>query len=639
MTPHDRTGLCRTVRRRFRPRLEVLEVRDLLSAWAGYAHDAQHTAVSDVPSQSLDRVAWQTPVDLAPQYSGGDLLIHYGSPLVTPSNTVIVPVKTAAAGGFEVEGLSGVDGGLLWSQPTDYQLPPHGWTPSYSPTLTPSNRLYFAGAGGTVYYIDNPDTPGATITGQLAFFGLDNYLADPGDYNNGVFINTPITSDAFGDIYFGFQVTGPTPLGLQSGIARIGADGTGTWVAAAAAAGDPVVTKVVHNSAPALSNDGSTLYVTVSNGNGTGAGSGYLLALDSTTLATTASVTLMDVLYPANPADLNDDGSASPTVGPDGDVYIGVLENPFNSSKGWLLHFSGDLSQAKTPGAFGWDDTVSIVNSSLVPGYGGTSPYLLMTKYNNYAGLGGDGVNKIAILDPNDTQIDPRTGATVMREVETIAGVTPDPEFPGLPGAVREWCINTAVVDPFTDSVLANSEDGNLYRWNLATNTFTQVVNLTPGIGEAYTPTLIGVDGTVYAINNATLFAVRAALPQGFFLPGSRAPGARHSVGGQGTRERLSSTTVGASSGAPAWAFIDLGSGRNPVPATYPGQTAKAPPTLPDGGQSLPPIDVSREPEPGTSTAFAGARRRESVQPAAFGDTKLTAQTTDDASARGVEWI
>ena len=52
------------------------------------------------------------------------------------------------------------------------------------------------------------------------------------------------------------------------------------------------------------------------------------------------------------------------------------------------------------------------------------------------------------------------------------------------------------------------SEDGKLYRWNLTTNTFTENVVLTPGLGEAYTPTLIGADGTVYGINDATLFAV-----------------------------------------------------------------------------------------------------------------------------------
>ena len=153
--------------------------------------------------------------------------------------------------------------------------------------------------------------------------------------------------------------------------------------------------------------------------------------------------------------------------------------------------------------------------STMVPSYTGSSNYLLMTKYNNYAGLGGDGVNKLAILDPNATQTDVRSGQVVMKEVLTIAGVTPDAEFlANHPNAVREWCINTAVVDPLTHSVLVNSEDGKLYRWDLWTNTFTQVVTLTAGVGEAYTPTLIGPDGTVYAINNATLFAVGVPVPE-----------------------------------------------------------------------------------------------------------------------------
>jgi hypothetical protein len=496
-------------RRRPALRVEVLEDRLLLDiGWSGYARDAQHTAISAVASQSLDLVGWQTPVDLNPQYSGGDLLIHYGSPLVTPSNTVIVPVKTGATGGFRLDAHNGQDGTLVWTQSTDYLLPPHNWTPSFSPAVTPTNQLYYQGAGGTVYVIDNADSPGSSPT-HLAFYGIENY--NPSTFDSHVYINTPITADNNGNIYFGFQTVGTAPLNLHSGIARIDSAGNGTWIAASDAATDPAISKVVQNNAPALSNDGSTLYVAVNTGS---FGTGYLLALDSTTLQPLARVRLMDPLS-GYPASLPDDGTASPTVGPDGDVYFGVLENPFATSKGWLLHFSGDLSQTiSPPGGFGWDDTASIVPSSLVPSYQGTSTYLLMTKYNNYADTGGDGVNKIAILDPNDTEIDPRTQFPVMKEVISIAGVTPDPTFIAThPNAVREWCINTAAVDPFTDSILANSEDGRLYRWDLTTNTFSQSITLTTATGEAYTPTLIGADGTVYAVNNATLFAVQRAAP------------------------------------------------------------------------------------------------------------------------------
>ena len=130
-----------------------------------------------------------------------------------------------------------------------------------------------------------------------------------------------------------------------------------------------------------------------------------------------------------------------------------------------------------------------------------------MTKYNNYCGVGtGNGHNDIAILDPTATEHDPIIPSTmVMNEVLTHEGVTPDGD---CPGGVKEWCINTAAIDPFTKSVLANSEDGNLYRWDLTTNSFTQVITLSTGIGEAYTPTVIGADGTAYAINDAILDAI-----------------------------------------------------------------------------------------------------------------------------------
>jgi hypothetical protein len=493
-----------------KPTLETLESRCLLSAsWPSYAGNAQHTALSTVPAQHLDGILWQTKVDLNPQYSGNDLLIHYGSPLVTPANTVLVPTKTGAGGGFEVQGLDGVTGLQKWVSSTDYILPPHSWTPSFSPTLAPTGRLYFPGAGGTVYFVNSPDSPNATISGQYAFYGINNYTH--AGFDNSVFINTPLTSDTSGDIYFGFQVTGPNPLNLVSGIARLAPDGTGTWVGAGAAAGDASIIKVVQNCAPALSNDSSKLYISVSTGDFS---SGDLLELNSTTLATLGVVKLKDAGKPGNPALLPDSGTASPMVGPDGDVYVGVLENPFpyNNDRGWLLHFSSDLTQQKISGAFGWDDTASIVPASMVPSYKGTSSYLVFTKYNNYAGFPtGNGQNKIAVLDPNASFTEPVSGVTTMQEVLTILGPTPDADHPG---GVREWCINTAAVDPATDSVFANSEDGKLYRWNLATDSYSQVVTLTSGIGEAYTPTLIGTDGTVFAINNATLFAVGSLVPK-----------------------------------------------------------------------------------------------------------------------------
>ena len=475
--------------------------------WAGYAGDAQHSALSSVASQALQSVHWQTPVDLDPQLVDNEILIHYGSPLITSTNTVIVPQKTGADGGFRLDAFSGATGSSLWSLATDYALPPHYWIPSYSPTLTPDNHLYYPGAGGTLYSIANANASAPGAVTQTAFFGNASYAASKSAYDSSVFVSTPLTSDSAGNVYFGYRVTGSNPLGLQSGIARVAPNGSATYISTMTASGDGAMSQVVQNCAPALSHDGKSVYVTVSNGT-----SGYLLSLNSSTLAPQSKVALIDP-FGGSPAWLSDNGTASPTVGPDGDVYIGSLETNFgtNHGRGYLLHFSADLSQTKTPGAFGWDDTASVVPASMVPSYHGTSSYLLMTKYNDYVEGGGGGVNRIAILDPNQSHVDPVTGIQTMAEVMSIAGATPDPAWTATnPDAVKEWCINSAVVDPATDSVLANSEDGKLYRWNLATNTFTEAFTLTPGIGEAYTPTVIGADGTVYAINNATLFAVGA---------------------------------------------------------------------------------------------------------------------------------
>jgi len=469
-------------------------------AWLTHSHDEQHTALSTVQSQPLSTIHWHVPVDLNPP--GGEILIHYGSPLVTAANTVIVPVKTGT-NSFRVEAHNGATGAKIWTQNTGWQAPEAEFVPGLGPTIS-GNQLFVPDIGGRVLVRQNPDDAKGAIT-HLYFYGAKNYQKDPAVYQQNVQIDTPLTTDANGNLYFGFIVLGATPINLQSGIARIAPNGTGTWVSAATVSGDSTITQVAISAAPALSLDGSLLYVAVEDAN---TGFGYLLALNSTTLALVNSVRLTD---PSSGMDalIFDASSAAPTVGPDGDVYFGVIENPFPShnDRGWLLHYSSDLSQTKIPGSFGWDDTASIVPASLVSSYKGKSSYLLMTKYNNYAGIGtGDGKNRIAILDPNATEHDPIIHKTlVMKEVLTILGVTPDPAWPG---GVKEWCINTAAVDPFTKSVLANSEDGNLYRWDLTSNTLSEKITLSSGVGEAYTPTVIGADGTAYAINQAVLDAI-----------------------------------------------------------------------------------------------------------------------------------
>jgi hypothetical protein len=471
--------------------------------WPGLGRNPQHTAVSVVPAKRPLHVRWSTPVDLWPQYSGDYLLIHYGSPLITRRNTVIVTVKTGATDGFKLEGRSGVTGALVWTATTDYSLPPHNWVPSVGPVLARGRTVLFPGAGGTILRRSRPDR----VTGSLrryAFYGLDAYTANPGSFDGTVKVTTPLTADSRGNVYFGFTTFAGAPLGLTSGIARVSRSGRGTWVSAATAASDATMVRVPYGCAPALSADGRVLYVAVRDASNTG----YLVALDSATLVPQYRVRLRDAKDPNQLAILADDSTASPTIGPDGDVYYGVIPATANHFRGWMLHFSADLQTTKTPGGFGWDDTPSIVPAAAVASYAGTSSYLLLTKYNDYASTGGQGQNRMAILDPFATMTDPISGATVMKEVLTVLGPTPDADFPGNPLAVREWCINTAAVDPLGRSALVNNEDGKLYRWDLVTGTLADSVVLTSGIGEAYTPTLIGPDGTVYAINNGILFAV-----------------------------------------------------------------------------------------------------------------------------------
>ncbi len=475
-----------------------------------FGGNAQHTSSYGPPAQNLNVLKWSTSID----FNNSGAFAHYGAPLVTANNTILVPVKTAS-NGFRVDAFNGLTAAPKYTVATDYVLPAHNWIPTYNPCITTGafgTRMYFAGAGGTIWHIDNVDsnTPGAPVR-EVFYASLASYNANAAAYNSTIFVNTPITADSAGNIYFGFRVQGTAPAPLntsQSGVARIDSNGNGIHVLAGSAANDVLIDRDSHNLAPALSNDESTVYVAVKSS--TDPNHCFLLGLNSTTLATTHSVFLRDPRNGSG-ARIPDDGTSSPMVGPDGDVYFGVMANPGNGSRGFLLHFSADLSIEKLPGGFGWDYTAGVVPASSVPSYTGTSSYLLFCKYNDYPIADGSGVNKVALLDPNDTQIDHHSsapGLVEMREVLSVIGPTPDSGAPGVPNAVREWCINAPAVNPATNSVLFDSEDGHFYRWNLTTNSLDQAVLLNQGLGQPYVPSVMGPDGTVYTLNGGNFFAL-----------------------------------------------------------------------------------------------------------------------------------
>ena len=180
-----------------------------------FAGTAQHTAQYFPAAQHLNRVLWSTPIDL----NNSGAMAHYGAPLISPTNTVLVPVRIT--NGFKVNVFEGATGRMKYTLATDYILPTHGWVPAYQPVLStpPSGaRLYYAGAGGTVYHINDPDSdsPGAPVQ-ECFYTNLTAYStnsAGSNGFNNTIFINTPLTADSNGVIFFGFRVqqTAPAPL-------------------------------------------------------------------------------------------------------------------------------------------------------------------------------------------------------------------------------------------------------------------------------------------------------------------------------------------------------------------------------------------------------------------------------------------
>ncbi len=193
------------------------------STFAGIT-PAAHTANYPVAAQRLSSTHWSTWNDLIT--TGGSA--HYGQPLVTASNTVIVPIRVNN-NTFRIGAFDGPTGRLKYTMTNDFvQISYSGWTATYQPVLASPGgtlTLCYPGPGGTVYYVQNPDsdTPAAPV--QVCFYtNMTGYASNAAAYKAAIYIDTPLTPDTNGNIFFGFRVSGTAPAPISStssGFARL----------------------------------------------------------------------------------------------------------------------------------------------------------------------------------------------------------------------------------------------------------------------------------------------------------------------------------------------------------------------------------------------------------------------------------
>src|SRR4051794_22575086 len=176
--------------------------------WGGFAADAQHTAASVASPQPLTRVRWSAPVDLHPvTFPPDGTFAHYASPLITSTNTVVVPTRISKRRGFELVAYAGSDGTRKWRMPTDFPVPTGAsadFPPPLPAALVDDQQVAVAAAGGTVLIRSGVDDATGQVR-RVAFYGLGNWRAHHAAYRRSVQITTPLTTGPDGSLYFGFR--------------------------------------------------------------------------------------------------------------------------------------------------------------------------------------------------------------------------------------------------------------------------------------------------------------------------------------------------------------------------------------------------------------------------------------------------
>ncbi|HLK15624.1 MAG TPA: hypothetical protein VKT78_12540 [Fimbriimonadaceae bacterium] len=538
-----------------------------LTYWAGYGGNAQHSGQSvfpgpltfpALPPAGFPWPWFSFPIDTNPTYTAGVLDIHYGELGMTATGNLVAAVRHGVGNPYTIEGHNGGNGNLIWSVTSGYILPVAATPVEVGPVLLPTgartNAIFKGGqlgkepngvsrpsvvtqfplstevawpeSGGRIAIRANADHVGASVNVH-AFYGDANYLLNSATFNNTVKVCTPLTAGTDGAIYFGYTVEGPNPLNLKGGLAVIRPNGQGAFISAAAMANDPAMTQPQYNGAPAISQDGTRVYMVVSSGY---SGHGYLCAVNTRTFHTMFHVALMDP-FEGTTATVTSDSTSSPAIAPDGSIFVGVMEHTYgsNNGRGYMLWFSYDLSVENAPGLYGWDCTPSFIPFAFI--YPPIQPFIpywqyqVVMPYNNPAGVGsGTGLNYYAAYDPALVAQNDANSAMVFVPVEGVLGSTPDPVARGMgfSSAVYPFSTGNAAIDMTNADVFATNADGLNYDFRINALSVTMLIlNNQPNPPvlnniaqrELSTSTIIGENSWVYMMHNGRVWASNGLPP------------------------------------------------------------------------------------------------------------------------------
>jgi hypothetical protein len=210
--------------------------------WLQWAHDARHTGLAEASGQSPDRNLFNIVYDpLVPQEqtaAGGDLEVHYQTPLVDEDDHVFMEFKSGtfdpntAQFATQIWGekkLSFENGKMQvkWSYDTDWKAPGSlndFWEPVFHPAVVGS-YIYLPGAGGSIWKLSKGD---GVVIGRINPFG--------GKVDPKIFTASPLTADSHGDIYYNAIKLKAANIGffdediVQSWLVKVSSNGAATKV-------------------------------------------------------------------------------------------------------------------------------------------------------------------------------------------------------------------------------------------------------------------------------------------------------------------------------------------------------------------------------------------------------------------------